>query len=336
MAKIKNEHYITIQEFMVRDLELSGNELIAYALIAYALIYGFSQNRESKFEGSLSYVAKWLNCSKTTAFNILNKLADDGFIRKIENVKNGIKFCDYKANTMDEETLKKIKENKTQRKQKEKNERRSKKLNGIQKNNVDRSKNLNEGVQKTLTHNTIDILEHNTNNTLSGERAVSESEQLESKKPEQKKQNRKSEANTLFEQLWSLYPLKKGKGSVSDTQKAKLLEIGYEELERAISRYVKYVDSVDYLHYKNGSTFFNSGYIDYLDANYEECGNKKLITRHNGNTTKSNTETDYKTRLEKAKKKAAEEFGEEFGQEYWEGMSDLEIESHLALMGIDV
>lgn len=173
-------------------------------------------------------------------------------------------------------------------------------------------------------------------NTLSGERAVSECKKPEPDKPKSKSVNRKKEANTLFEQLWSLYPLKKGKGSVSDTQKAKLLEIGYEELERAISRYVKYVDSVDYLHYKNGSTFFNSGYIDYLDVNYEECGNKKLITHHNGNTTKSNTETDYKTRLEKAKKKAAEEFGEEFGQEYWEGMSDLEIESHLALMGIDV
>lgn len=326
MAKIKNEHYITIQEFMVRDLELSGNELIAYALI-----YGFSQNEESKFEGSLSYVAKWLNCSKTTAFNILNKLADDGFISKIENVKNGIKFCDYKANTMDEETLKKIKENKTQRKQKEKNERRSKNLNGIQKNNIDRSKNLNEGVQKTLTHNTIDILEHNTNNTLSGERAVSESEQLEPKKPEQKKQNRKSEANTLFEQLWSLYPLKKGKGSVSDSQKAKLLQIGYEELERAISRYKQYVESVEYLHYKNCSTFFNSGYIDYLDANYEECNDKKPITHDN-----NNAETNYKARLEKAKKKAAEKLGEEFGEKYWEGMSDPEIESYLALMGIDI
>lgn len=78
-------------------------------------------------------------------------------------------------------------------------------------------------------------------------------------------------AHALFEELWKLYPCKKGKGSVSDAQKRKLLKVGGEEMKRALERYVRYVDSVDFdLHYKNGSTFFNSGYIDYLDANYEQ------------------------------------------------------------------
>lgn len=78
-----------------------------------------------------------------------------------------------------------------------------------------------------------------------------------------------TEARALFERLWELYPCKKGKASVSDTQKRKLLKIGYDEIKRAIDRYVKYVENADYdLHYKNGSTFFNSGYVDYLDANY--------------------------------------------------------------------
>ncbi|MFG6383430.1 MAG: hypothetical protein K1V96_04140 [Lachnospiraceae bacterium] len=110
------------------------------------------------------------------------------------------------------------------------------------------------------------------NNTLSVERAESVPKK---QKSSQIKANRKKEARELFEKLWSLYPLKKGKASVSDTQKSKLLTIGYEELERAISRYIQYVDSVDYLHYKNGSTFFNSGYIDYLDANYVPEKEKK-------------------------------------------------------------
>ncbi len=77
------------------------------------------------------------------------------------------------------------------------------------------------------------------------------------------------QARALFEKLWKIYPLKKGKGSVSDAQKKKLLKIGFDEMKRALDRYVSYVDSEDFLHYKNGSTFFNSGYIDYLDANYE-------------------------------------------------------------------
>ncbi|NBJ93229.1 DUF4373 domain-containing protein [bacterium 1xD42-62] len=77
-------------------------------------------------------------------------------------------------------------------------------------------------------------------------------------------------ARALFEELWKLYPCKKGKGKVSDTQKIKLLKIGYDEMERAIGRYVSYVKSISYLNHQNGSTFFNSGYIDYLDADYVE------------------------------------------------------------------
>lgn len=85
----------------------------------------------------------------------------------------------------------------------------------------------------------------------------------------------KADAIALFERLWKLYPVKKGKGKVSDTQKMKLLKIGYDEMARAIERYKQYVNSVDYLQYQNGSTFFNSGYVDYLDANYTKHTQKK-------------------------------------------------------------
>lgn len=161
MGKVKNEHYITIQEFMVNDLELSGNELIAYALI-----YGFSQDGESYFKGSLSYVAKWLNCSKATACTILNKLSDDGFLEKKEKNVNGVRLCDYSAYPIDEKTLNEIKVKKKERKEKEKAERYAKKFNtpsknhkGYSKNLNGRSKKLNVGIQKTLTHSTIDILD---------------------------------------------------------------------------------------------------------------------------------------------------------------------------------
>jgi len=78
----------------------------------------------------------------------------------------------------------------------------------------------------------------------------------------------KADALALFEKLWKLYPVKKGKGQVSDAKKMQLLKIGYDEMSRAIERYKKYVDSVDYLQYQNGGTFFNGGYVDYLDENY--------------------------------------------------------------------
>lgn len=162
MAKIKNENFIAIQGFMVKELGLTGNELIAYALV-----YGFSQDDESEFKGSLNYVAEWLNCSRTTAFNLLNKLADDGFIKKTEKTINGVKFCNYSATKPNNEELKEIKLRKQIRKQKEKLERSSKKLNTCSKNHNGYSKNLNEGVQKADTHNNnIDNIKDNISETI--------------------------------------------------------------------------------------------------------------------------------------------------------------------------
>lgn len=162
MAKIKNENFIAIQGFMVKELGLSGNELIAYALV-----YGFSQDDESEFKGSLNYVAEWLNCSRTTAFNLLNKLADDGFIKKTKKTINGVKFCNYSATKPNSEELKEIKLRKQIRKEKEKLERSSKNLNTCSKNHNGCSKNLNEGVQKVDTNNNnIDNIKDNISETI--------------------------------------------------------------------------------------------------------------------------------------------------------------------------
>lgn len=74
-------------------------------------------------------------------------------------------------------------------------------------------------------------------------------------------------ADDLFEQLWKLYPNKKGKGRISQTKKKELMKVGYEKLALCIRRYQR--DKPDWQVWQNGSTFFNSGYLDYLDGNYE-------------------------------------------------------------------
>lgn len=74
----------------------------------------------------------------------------------------------------------------------------------------------------------------------------------------------------FFEQIWQMYPNKRGKGQVSLTQKKKLYDIGLEEMTRAIERYKKDLANEPWRKPQNGSTFFNSGYVDYLDANYED------------------------------------------------------------------
>lgn len=88
-----SKNYITIQGFMVEKLCLTGNELILYALI-----YGFSQATDTEFTGTISYIMKWLGCSKPTVIKLLKKLCDDKLIIKHENYNNGVKFCTYICN----------------------------------------------------------------------------------------------------------------------------------------------------------------------------------------------------------------------------------------------
>lgn len=73
----------------------------------------------------------------------------------------------------------------------------------------------------------------------------------------------------FFESIWKLYPIKKGKGQVSKTKKKVLQKIGYEEIARCIARFEEDKKDIDRKYWMHGSTFFNSGYVDYLDCNYE-------------------------------------------------------------------
>ena len=52
MTVKKKQSYIVVLDWMVEKYHLKGNELLAYALI-----YGFSQDEESEYKGSYSYIA---------------------------------------------------------------------------------------------------------------------------------------------------------------------------------------------------------------------------------------------------------------------------------------
>lgn len=96
----KNRH-VVIQEWML-DYDLSPTELICYAII-----FGFSQDGKSKFQGSASYLSKWTKTSRATIFNALKKLCDMNLIAKEEKVINGVKLCDYRV-VQNFDTLSKI------------------------------------------------------------------------------------------------------------------------------------------------------------------------------------------------------------------------------------
>lgn len=83
------------------------------------------------------------------------------------------------------------------------------------------------------------------------------------------KQITNTEINAFFDSVWNLYPVKKGKGQVSDSKRRALYKIGFEEISRAIDRYLTELQKdAAWRKPQNGSTFFNSGYVDYLDDNF--------------------------------------------------------------------
>ena len=91
----------------------------------------------------------------------------------------------------------------------------------------------------------------------------------------------KANVDSFFDSLWQLYPVKKGKGQVSEAKRKKLYEIGEAEMRRAINRYLAELKKdASWRKPQNGSTFFNSGYVDYLDDNFvpqetQQSGNGK-------------------------------------------------------------
>lgn len=77
-----------------------------------------------------------------------------------------------------------------------------------------------------------------------------------------------AEIESFFESIWKLYPNKKGKAAVSKTKKKELFKVGYDEMSRAINRYVTDLKAEEWRKPQYGSSFFNKGYVDYLDKNY--------------------------------------------------------------------
>lgn len=91
--KLKNENSIIVQGWMINELGLKGNELLVYALI-----YGFSQDEESEFYGSRSYIAEWCSSSLPTIDKALNSLLEKEFIIKRTETINNVVFNRYRVN----------------------------------------------------------------------------------------------------------------------------------------------------------------------------------------------------------------------------------------------
>ena len=79
---------------MITDLKLKGNKLLLFAII-----YGFTQDEEQEFAGSLNYIREWLGgASKNTVIATLNELIDRKLIIKRQEELDGVVTNYYRIN----------------------------------------------------------------------------------------------------------------------------------------------------------------------------------------------------------------------------------------------
>lgn len=89
---MKADSFVVIQSWMCVELELKGNDLLIFALI-----HGFSQDGESRFSGSRSYIANTFNISLPTVDKSIKNLINKNLIQQHRIEKNGVVFNEYNS-----------------------------------------------------------------------------------------------------------------------------------------------------------------------------------------------------------------------------------------------
>ena len=90
---VKDNNYYVVQAWMVTKLGLKGLEKDLFAII-----YGFSQEDESEFHGSLNYLSELTGYTKNRICDTLKHLTDMNYIEKHVIEFNAIKKCSYRVN----------------------------------------------------------------------------------------------------------------------------------------------------------------------------------------------------------------------------------------------
>lgn len=132
---VQPNNYLALQGWMLTDLHLKGSDLILYALI-----YGFTQDGESEFSGSITYMQQWAGITRQSVLNVLERLQAAGLIERQKTTVNGIAVCRYRATDGGSQKIRPV------------------------------VKNLDGGSQKIRPNNNIDNININ-NNTITGAKA---------------------------------------------------------------------------------------------------------------------------------------------------------------------
>lgn len=154
-AKVKDENFYQIQGWMLNRLKLKGTQLNVYAII-----YGFTQDGETEFAGSLQYLCDFTGVSsKTTMQKALKELVDKQLLIKRETTVNGVLVNKYQVNVnMLDNSL-----NPTDEGYNKNCGGITDSVGGITENVMGYNKNCYGGITDSVTNNNIN---NNTNNNI--------------------------------------------------------------------------------------------------------------------------------------------------------------------------
>lgn len=84
--------FFVVQSWMVTELQLSGNELLLYAVI-----YGFSRDGKSRYYGGTDYLCKRTGCARRSVLENLKKLTEKGLLNKSSETIKNVTYTSYEV-----------------------------------------------------------------------------------------------------------------------------------------------------------------------------------------------------------------------------------------------
>lgn len=81
--KLRNSSVVTIKGWMSKELKLSGNDLIIFAVLQR-----FTEER-GEYSSGYQFLADSAGCDRITAIKVIQRLAQRGLIDKVDEVENG-------------------------------------------------------------------------------------------------------------------------------------------------------------------------------------------------------------------------------------------------------
>ncbi len=111
---IRDDSYVVIPGWVLNKLQLKGN-----MLLIYSIIYGFCQDRESNYHGSIAYLAEWTQSTRQSVSGCLAQLCEMGLIRKEKGYPNNkyyIVFADDPTKNTKKDDTEECKESLQERK----------------------------------------------------------------------------------------------------------------------------------------------------------------------------------------------------------------------------